>query len=88
MPDNVELTVRLHSVTGEDVSITTRDFGGESEALDAIAHAVNERRSLILTRAKYSREGREHGVVVNLANVVSVQVYAKASTSAETGQYI
>jgi hypothetical protein len=88
VPENVELTVRLHTVSGEDVSVTTRDFGGEAAALDAIAHAVDERRSLILTRARYSREGREHGVVVNLANVVSVRVYAKDSTSVETGQYI
>jgi hypothetical protein len=49
VPDNVELTMRLHSVSGEDVSVITRDFGGAAVALDAIGHNLNERRSLILT---------------------------------------
>src|SRR5215207_11341096 len=52
VPDNVELTVRLHSVSGEDVSVMTREFNGAAEALDAIGHALNERRSLTLTRAR------------------------------------
>jgi len=50
------------------------DFGGEREALEAIAHAVDERRGLVLTHARHDREADENGVVINLANVVSVQV--------------
>ena len=88
MPDNVELTVRLHSVSGEDVSVITHDFGGAAEALDAIGHALNEQRSLTLTRARSNREAREHGVVINLANVVFVWVYTTGNASVETGQYI
>jgi hypothetical protein len=89
VPDNVELTVRLHSVSGEDVSVITRDFGGAAEALDAIGHDLNERRSLILTRARSNREAREHGVVINLANVVFARVYTTDNAaSVETGQYI
>lgn len=88
MPDNVELTVRLHSVSGEDVSVITRDFDGTEQALDAIGRDLNERRSLTLTRARSNREAREHGVVINLANVVYVWVYATDKASVETGQYI
>ena len=88
VPDNIELTVRLHSVSGEDVSVITRDFGGATEALDAIGHDLNERRSLTLTRARSNREAREHGVVINLANVVFVRVYTTDNASVETGQYI
>jgi hypothetical protein len=36
-------------------------------------------------QARYDREDRENGVVINLANVVSVRV--SKSDSAETGQY-
>ena len=88
VPDNVELTVRLHSVSGEDVSVMTRDFNGAAEALDAIGHALNERRSLTLTRARSNREAREYGVVINLANIVSVWVYTTGNAGVETGQYI
>ena len=88
MPDNVELTVRLHSVSGEDVSVITRDFGGAAEALDAIGDDLNERRSLTLTRARSNRETGEHGVVINLANVVFVSVHTTGDASVETGQYI
>ena len=88
MPDNVELTVRLHSVSGEDVSVITRDFGGAAEALDAIGDALNERRSLTLTRARSNGETGEHGVVINLANVVFVSVHTTGDASVETGQYI
>jgi hypothetical protein len=88
VPDNVELTVRLHSVSGEDVSVITRDFGGGAEALEAIGDALNERRSLTLTRARSNREAREHGVVINLAKVVFVWVYTTDNASVETGQYV
>jgi len=83
--DNV-LVIRLHPVSGEDVSVISRDFAGEAEALGAIARALDERRSLVLTQARYDRDARENGLIVNLANVVTVQV-SKAD-SATTGQYL
>jgi hypothetical protein len=86
VPDNVELILRFHPVGGEDVSVLSEDFGGEKEALEAIAQLMDERRSLVLTRARYNREAGENGVVVNLANVVSVRVSMK--DSATTGQYL
>jgi hypothetical protein len=54
--------------------------------LEAIARALDERRSLVLTRARYDREARENGVVVNLANVVSVRV--SRTDTATPGQYL
>ena len=51
-----------------------------------IARAVDERRSLVLTRARYDRETDVNGVVINLANVVSVRV--SKTNSAEAGQYL
>ena len=86
MPDNVEVFMRFHPVGGEDVSVVSKDFGGEGEALEAITKALDERRSLVLMQARYDREDRENGVVINLANVVSVRV--SKSDSAETGQYL
>jgi hypothetical protein len=84
--DKVELIVRFHPVGGEDVSVLTRDFGGEQEAMNAIVRALDERRSLVLMRARYNREEGENGVVVNLANVVSVRLSAVDSSAA--GQYL
>ena len=86
MADNIELVVRFHPVGGEDVTLLTADFGGPAEALEAIARALDERRSLILTHARYNREVGENGVVVNLANVVSVRV--SRNDSETTGQYL
>ena len=86
MPDTVELVMRFHPVGGEDVSVMSKDFAGEGEALEAIARAVDERRSLVLTKARYDREVGESGVVINLANVVSVRV--SQTDSATTGQYL
>ena len=86
MPDNAELIMRFHPVGGEDVSVLSKDFGGEHEALEQIAHLMDERRSLVLRRARYDREKAENGMVVNLANVVSVRVSMK--DSATTGQYL
>jgi hypothetical protein len=86
MTDKVELIVRFHPVGGEDVSVLTRDFGGEQEAMDAIVRALDERRSLVLMRARYNREEGESGVVVNLANVVSIRLSAMDSNAA--GQYL
>ncbi len=86
MPDSVELILRFHPVGGEDVSVLSEDFGGAEEALQAVARALDERRSLVLTRARYDREAAENGVVINLANVVSVRVSKK--DSATTGQYL
>jgi hypothetical protein len=86
VPDNIELIMRFHPVGGEDVSLISKDFGGEGEALEAIARALDERRSLVLTQARYDREAGENGVVINLANVVSVRV--SKTDSATTGQYL
>lgn len=80
------LVIRFRPVGGEDVSVISRDFAGEAEALTAIARALDERRSLVLTQARYDRDATENGVVVNLANVVSVQVYR--TDSGTTGQYL
>jgi hypothetical protein len=84
--DNVELIIRFHPVGGEDVSVISADFGGAAEALAAITRALDERRSLVLVRARYNREAGENGVVVNLANVVSVRVSKTDSDTA--GQYL
>jgi hypothetical protein len=86
VPDNVVLSIRFHPMGGEDVSVMSGDFAGESEALEAIARALDERRSLVLTRMKYGGETEVNGMVVNLANVVSVRV--SKPDSIEAGQYL
>ncbi len=86
MPDNVELVMRFHPVGGEDVSVLSKDFAGEAQALEAIARALDERRGLVLAQARYNREAGESGMVINLANVVSVRVSTKDSDT--TGQYL
>ena len=86
MPANVELILRLHPVGGEDLSLVTTDFDTPQDALDAIARALDERRSLVLRRARYNREAYENAVVINLTNVVSVRVARHDSQT--TGQYL
>jgi hypothetical protein len=86
VPDNIVLIMRFHPVGGEDVSVVSADFGGEREALEAIAQALDERRSLVLTHAKYDREADQNGLIINLANVVSVRV--SKTDSAATSQYL
>ena len=86
MPDNIVLIMRFHPVGGEDVSVVTEDYGGEREALEAIAQALDDRRSLVLTQARYDRETGHSGVIINLANVVAVRV--SKTDSAATGQYM
>ncbi len=86
MPDNIVLIMRFHPVSGEDVSVLSADFAGEREALEAIARALDERRSLVLTHARHNREADENGVIINLANVVSVRV--SKTEGAATGQYL
>jgi hypothetical protein len=86
VPDNVVLIMRFHPVGGEDVSVVSEDFTGEREALEAIARALDEQRSLVLRHAKYQREADENGVIINLANVVSARV--SKTDSAATGQYL
>src|ERR1700745_1034084 len=84
VPDNIVLIMRLHPVGGEDVTGVSEDFGGEREALEAIAQALDERRSLVLTHAGYGREAGHSGVIINLANVVAVR--GSKTDSAATGQ--
>jgi hypothetical protein len=86
VPDNIVLIMRFHPVSGEGVTVVSKDFGGEREALEAIAQALDERRSLVLTQARYDREAGQSGVIINLANVVSVWV--SKTDSAATGQYL
>ena len=84
--DNSELIVRFHPVAGEDVTLLTTDFDAPEGALQAIARALDERRSLILTHARYNRETGQNAVVINLANVVFVRV--SRNDSETTGQYL
>jgi hypothetical protein len=84
--DNIVLIMRFHPVGGEDISVICRDFSGEREALEAIARALDERRSLVLTHARYDREADENGVVIDLANMVSVRV--SKTEGAAAGQYL
>jgi hypothetical protein len=86
VPDNIVLIMRFHPVGGDDVSVVCEDFAGEQEALVAVARALDEQRSLVLTHARYDRHADENGVIINLANVVSVRV--SKSDSAATGQYL
>jgi hypothetical protein len=86
VPDKVVLIMRFHPVGGEDVSVVCGDFSGENEALEAVAHAIDEHRSLVLNEARYEREPEENGVVINLANVVSMRV--SKTEGAASGQYL
>ncbi len=86
MPEKIVLIMRFHPVGGEDVTVVSEDFGGESEALEGIARALDERRSLVLAHARYDREADQSGVIINLANVVSVRL--SQTDSAATGQYL
>jgi hypothetical protein len=86
VPDNIVLIIRFHPVSGEDVSVVSKDFAGEGEALEAIARALDERRSLVLAHARFDRGGEENGMIINLANVVSVRV--SKTDSAAAGQYL
>jgi hypothetical protein len=86
MPDNIVLILRFHPVGGEDFSVICTDFGGEGEALEAVARALDERRSLVLAHARYDRDADENGMIINLANVVSVRV--SKTEGAATGQYL
>jgi len=86
VPDKIVLIMRFHPVGGEDVSVISEDFTGEDEALEAVARALDQRRSLVLRHARYHHEADEKGVIINLANVVSVRV--SSTDSAATGQYL
>ena len=74
VPDKTVLIMRFHPVGGEDVTVVCGDFLGEREALEAVAHAIDEHHSLVLNEARYEREPEEIGVVLNVANVVSMRV--------------
>jgi hypothetical protein len=78
--------MRFHPVGGEDVSLLSVDFDDEAQALAAIARALDDRRSLVLHQARYNREAGQTGVVINLANMVSVRVSKIDSDT--TGQYL
>jgi hypothetical protein len=58
--------------------------------IELVVNALRGRRRLdcrrTLRRARYDREEAENGMVVNLANVVSVRVSMKDSST--TGQYL
>lgn len=84
--DNSELIIRLHPTGGDDVTIATTDFGSPAHALEVIARALDEHRSLTLAKARYNNETDTNAVVVNLANVVSIRVSSKDTTA--TGQYL
>jgi hypothetical protein len=86
MADSVELILRFHPIGGEDVAVLSADFGGPEEALETIARALDGQRCLVLNHARYNREANENGVIINLANVVSVRVSKTDSDS--TGQYL
>lgn len=86
MPDTIMLIIQFRPLGGEDVAVVSEDFSGKREALEAIARALDERRSLVLTHARYDREADENGVVINLANVVSIRV--STTDSAAAGQYL
>jgi hypothetical protein len=86
MPANIVLILRFHPVSGEDFTVTCTDFSGEREAIEAITRALDERRSLVLTHARHDPAADENGVIINLANIVSVQVSKTAG--AATGQYL
>jgi hypothetical protein len=86
MPDKVDLFLRIHPVGGEDLPVVSRDFSSEGEALEVIAHALDAGRCLVLSQARYDRDDGETGLVVNLANVVTVRVSTKGGEAA--GQYL
>lgn len=86
MPENITLIIRFHPVGGEDFSVVSEDFDVEARALETIGSAMDERRSLVLTHARYEREADVNGVIVNLTNVVSVRM--TRTDSAEAGQYL
>jgi hypothetical protein len=86
VPDKTVLIMRFHPVGGEDVTVVCGDFNGEGEALEAVAHAIDEHRSLVLNEARYEREPEEIGVVLNLANVVSMRV--SKTDGAWPGRYL
>jgi len=86
VPENNVLVLQFRPVGGEEVSVLCADFAGQREALDAVGRALDEGRSLLLTRARYDREEDENGMVINLANVVSVRV--STTDIAAAGQYL
>ena len=86
MSENVELIVRFHPVGGEDVFVSPKDFSGEDQALQTIAAAMNDQRSLLLTQAQYDGDAGVAGMVINLGNVVSVRVSSMATET--TGPYL
>lgn len=85
-PGPVDLFLRIHALSGEDMLVVSRDFGSELEAAQAIARALDERQSLTFAHASFSRETQESVVVVNPSNVVAIRI--SRTDSAATGQYL
>jgi hypothetical protein len=86
VPDNIVLIMRFHPLGGEDVSVVCEDFAGEREALEAVARALDERRRLVLTRARYDRQADETWRDHQPGQRVSV-LLSKTDTAA-AGQYL
>jgi len=82
----VDLFLRIHALSGEDMLVVSRDFASELEAAQAIARALDERCNLTFTHASFSRESQESVVVVNPSNVVAIRI--SRTDSAATGQYL
>ena len=82
----VDLFLRIHALSGEDMLVVSRDFGSELEATEAITRALDDHRCLTFTHASFSRESQESVVVVNPSNVVAIRV--SRTDSAATGQYL
>jgi hypothetical protein len=82
----VDLFLRIHALSGEDMLVVCRDFCSEVDAAQAIAQALDDRRSLTFAHASFSRESQESVVVVNPSNVVAIRI--SRTDSAATGQYL
>ena len=81
------LGVRLSLLRVPDSCRNLRaDAAGSRGRATPAQGALDERRSLVLTHARYGRETGHSGVIINLANVVAVRV--SKTDSAATGQYL
>src|SRR5260221_6320630 len=86
VPDNVVLIMRFHPVGGEDVSVISEDFTGDHEALEAVGHALDQRRRLGVRHAREEPPTDENWILIHPANTRSGR--ASRADSAATGQYL